>query len=807
MLNFFKPTSFRLRIIKVVLLACLAALVLLVVSINAIQSNLTKDKLVKELKVVGQIMGNRSIAALIFFDNQAASINLRTARFHDSIEGLCLYDTDGNYFSSYLKQSNKSLCNDTENTVSQAQLQMDEGSIHWQLPIYDAGEYIGHISVFANTDYLKQSQTSQLIAAGLTLAIAMLIAYLFAVRMLSTTLRPLEDLHETALAVADDSFSKKRAEKHSEDEIGHLVDSFNLMLDNLSYENQALLESESRFRTLAENAPIGIYMKTNEHQKLYVNKRWREITGLSSTCSEDKYVRNIELEHRDIFTNACRRVIRTVSPQVIEYQFNKEKDKQLTLMEYMAPLVDNETNDINGYIGSIVDMTELKSAQIELEKLAYYDPLTNLPNRRFFRDHLHFMLQAVRKNDSGLAVMMLDLDHFKKVNDSLGHDAGDELLIQIAKCIRNSVFEEDVVSRMGGDEFMLLLNNNDGGKTVEAIAERILAAIKQPISLFDHDLQVSASIGIATFPEDASSVEGLIKNADMALYKAKASGRNQFAFFSSELDSALKEAVRIENKLKNALMKNQFQIYIQPQIALADKSVFWGEALIRWIDKDDGFIPPDKFIPVAEESNLIVAIGNWVINEVCEIISTHQADLREIGIQGIAINLSAKQFFSNTLVADIHNIFDIHNIDPSMIEFEITESLVMEDAPKAVEIMRQIRTLGCRLSIDDFGTGYSSLAYLKKFPINSVKIDRSFITGIPADKNDVEISSAILAMAHNLGLEIVAEGVETTEHVDFLAKHRCEYAQGYLFAKPMPVKELLKIECDLYEVAMNQEPA
>ncbi len=793
-----KAKSFKVKLIKVVLAACISALILISISINIIEINLTKDKLIKDLTVIGQIIGNRSIAALVFFDNEAGELNLSSAKFNTSVEAACLYDSDGELFSSYVKQHNMQWCHASSSIENLIQIIENNNNIELKTAIIDENqEQLGHLVLFSNLEYVNQTQFYLLSVLSGSLFIALILASILASKMLRKTLKPLDDLHQTALSVVTDRFLATRAEKQYDDEVGQLVDSFNLMLDNLSEENDALVASESRFRTLSDHAPIGIYLKDTNLSTIYVNKCWLDITQQEEMCNGDTYLAAIDEQQQELYLDVLTKVKLSKSAQMVEYHYSRGKDgKPLMLMEYIAPLQHKQSGELTGYIGSVVDATELKNAQLELEKLAFYDPLTNLPNRRFFREHLHFMMQSVRKENTSLAVFMLDLDHFKKVNDSMGHDAGDELLIKLAERIRTQVFDEDVVSRMGGDEFMLLIKKEGNSATVEAIANRILISLQEPIVINQQPLSVSASIGVAFYPEDATTAEDLVKNADIALYKAKDSGRNQVMFFSAELDAELKERVRIENKLKLALVNNDFQIYIQPQYDLRCKRFIWGEALIRWIDEEDGFIPPDKFIPIAEETNLIVGIGEWVLNEVCSVMSNHADELNAVGIEGFAINLSARQFFSNKLISQIETAFTKYKINPEKIEFELTESLVMEDINKAIKVMKDIRSIGCKLSIDDCGTGYSSLSYLRQCPINAVKIDRSFITGIPSDKSDIEISAAIIAMAHKLGLETVAEGVETQAHFDFLVQQKCEYLQGYLLARPMPIHDIFQLNKD-----------
>ena len=385
---------------------------------------------------------------------------------------------------------------------------------------------------------------------------------------------------------------------------------------------------------------------------------------------------------------------------------------------------------------------------------------------------------------------MVDLDDFKKVNDSLGHDVGDALLVKIAAQLRDALYDGDVVSRMGGDEFMILLDNIEDPTRLENASKRILEALKASIQLNNHTVLVTGSIGAAIYPVDAKTPEELVRYADIALYNAKSKGGAKMSYYSQDLDRKIKEKLRIEQKLRSALKNDELDVFVQPQYIAESRTMFWGEALVRWIDDEDGFIPPDMFIPLAEENGLIHSVGKFVLETICKAIRDNAAEMELLGMQGISVNLSARQFFSEGFIDTITSTFKKYEIEPAKVEFELTESTVMDDVDQAIVVMEQIRALGCKLSIDDFGTGYSSLSYLKRFPITSLKIDRSFIRDIPDDKNDIEISCAIIAMAHNLGLTVVAEGVETEVQAQLLASYKCEYLQGYFLDKPMPIREL-----------------
>ena len=746
-----------------------------------------RTNMIQGLEVIANIIADRSAASLVFRDPSAARSNLSTARNKQGVEQLCLYDSSGKLFSGFNVLKDESICDSRQKLVSRAHLQEKNGKIWLKVPVTDQGDVLGHLTLISNTRELNKTQLLYAIALVAALFVSLLIALFTGQRFVGRVLAPMQELYKTSRVIAKNPLSNERAQKISNDEFGRVVDVFNSMLDAFSDENKALTVSENRFRSLSENSPVGVYLKTGKDDYEYINSTWSAITGLKGREIRS-FISCIDVRDRHSYLNGLERAHSTGMPQVIEYQYLSPEGDRKALMEYVSSV--DEEGVAPSYIGSLLDVTELKNAQVELEKLAFYDPLTQLPNRRFFRDHLEFSIARANKENKKIAVYMVDLDDFKKVNDSLGHDLGDALLVKIAAQLRDVLYDEDVVSRMGGDEFMILLDNIEDPTRLESASRRILSALQASVECNSNSVQVSGSIGAAIYPTDAKTPEELVRYADIALYNAKSKGGAKYSYYSQDLDRKIKEKLRIEQKLRAALEVGGLEVFIQPQYIASTRKVFWGEALIRWIDPEDGFIPPDQFIPLAEENGLIHQVGDFVLDSVCQLWRDREADFDALGIDGISVNLSGKQFFSENFIGTITDKFKKYDIDPKRIEFELTESTVMDDVDQAVVVMEAIRSLGCRLSIDDFGTGYSSLSYLKRFPITSLKIDRSFIRDIPEDKNDIEIACAIIAMAHNLGLTVVAEGVETDVQAKLLASYNCEYLQGYFFDRPIPFSEL-----------------
>jgi len=389
-----------------------------------------------------------------------------------------------------------------------------------------------------------------------------------------------------------------------------------------------------------------------------------------------------------------------------------------------------------------------------------------------------------------MALMFLDMDQFKRVNDTLGHDAGDILLKEVSNRLSNTVRENDTVSRIGGDEFTILLTDISSVQDVRAVAEKILRAMSKPIRVKGQDILTSVSIGITMTPDDSTDTNVLMKNADLAMYSAKEQGRNNFQFFSEEMNHSILEHLAIEKEINEAIERNQFTLFYQPKISLFDYRTTGIETLIRWQHPDKGIITPDNFIPVAEETGQIIDIGNWVLEQACRQISSLIRKNIMPADAKVAVNLSAKQFTDPDLAGRIRNVLEITEIPPRCLELEITESTLMDDVEEAIRIMQEIKSTGVSIAIDDFGTGYSSLSYIKRFPIDVLKVDRSFVMDIPDDKNDMAITAAVIAMAHKLDLNVVAEGVETDEQLQYLRLNNCDEGQGYLFSRPLSLGQL-----------------
>ncbi len=436
---------------------------------------------------------------------------------------------------------------------------------------------------------------------------------------------------------------------------------------------------------------------------------------------------------------------------------------------------------------SITHAIERKQIEQRLTLLAHFDSLTGLANREYFNLTIERTLAQAKRKNQTLGLMFLDLDHFKEINDTLGHLAGDKLLVCVAERLKSCVRSVDFIARLGGDEFVIILDDIQSPKTTMGIAEKILSSLSKAVAIGNQEIFISCSIGITFFPEDASNVNDLLKHADVAMYKAKNKGRNNFQFFTPELNAEVIQAMAIKNDLRGAIDRNELLLYYQPKFHVQENRIIGAEALLRWQHPSRGIVSPDQFIPIAEQSGLIIAIGQWVITEAMKQNKKWQEDLSPDF--GMAINLSVKQFQENGLVDFIVAELTQSSLDAACIELEITESLLMEKSHQEQEILSELSDKGFKISMDDFGTGYSSLSYLKRFTIDILKIDRSFIADVNSDPDAAEIVKAIIAMAHALKLTVVAEGVENEQQMDFLTRLNCNEIQGYLISKPIPALE------------------
>ncbi|MFT6286501.1 MAG: diguanylate cyclase (GGDEF)-like protein [Alcanivorax sp.] len=503
-------------------------------------------------------------------------------------------------------------------------------------------------------------------------------------------------------------------------------------------------------------------------------------------------------------------VLNSIIGGINTYKTKMDVDHQLLSMKVEERTV--QLSRRNDELNKAVDqVTQTKN---RLRELAYFDSLTSLPNRRLFTEQLNLLLRVSTRNKQPLALLFLDLDNFKRINDSLGHSAGDTLLQTVADRLSECIRDSDLlahfvgsdsridVSRLGGDEFTVVLNQVDSAESAGIVAQRLIDALTKPVEIDGHELVVTPSIGIAVAPRDATDVEGLLKAADIAMYHAKKAGKSSFLFYETDMDGASVDKLRLETDLRKAIELNQLVMHYQPQVDTRTGTVIGAEALIRWQHPQHGLIPPFKFIALAEELGLIGNLGEWGLREACREL----VEIRSLGLElsKVSVNVSALQFNSG-FIGQVAKALQDFKLEPGSIELELTEGIMMDDKEATIHALEQLKEMGIRLSIDDFGTGYSSLSYLSRFPLDELKIDRSFVVDIDKSENDASLVVAIIAMAKSMNLELVAEGVETLEQYHFLTRNGAGIIQGFIFSKPVPLAELKPLLIPAFYSAQIQQ--
>ncbi|PYQ31873.1 MAG: diguanylate cyclase [Acidobacteria bacterium] len=546
----------------------------------------------------------------------------------------------------------------------------------------------------------------------------------------------------------------------------------------------ALRESEIRYRLLFEQNAAGVCVSRLSGEIIDCNATFAAQLGyrrdqLIGEQMSRLFVRSEEsLELRMMLTNIG-------SLNSVEVEMRRADGTSLWVLKNLVLVGDNLTGVVHA---TVVDISDRKRAEEQIEFHAYHDVLTHLPNRKLFTDRLRHALTHAKRAGKSLAVMFIDLDHFKTINDTLGHTAGDELLLEMAKRLGECVREDDTVARLGGDEFTIILADLRQPEDALGVAQKILDAVQQPVSVGATPVVSSASIGIALYPVDGTDAESLLRNADSAMYRAKEAGRNTYQLCTQEMKSRAMERLSLESRLRAAIRDEKLMLAYQPQINLVTGDTIGVEALLRWHDAERGAIEPSAFIPIAEETRLIVPLGEWVLRTACK--QTKEWHMAGAGPLRIAVNLSARQFQQHDLVDMVRGVLEEVDLDPSFLELEITETTAMQNADVTVDVLRALRDIGVGISIDDFGMGYSSLNYLKRFPINAVKIDRAFVNDLATDEGDAAIVSAVIGMARTLRLRVVAEGVENAAQFAFLRSRKCDEAQGFYFSRPVGADEL-----------------
>jgi diguanylate cyclase (GGDEF)-like protein/PAS domain S-box-containing protein len=554
----------------------------------------------------------------------------------------------------------------------------------------------------------------------------------------------------------------------------------------------ALRESEARFRSLTTLSSDWYWEQDAEYRFVDMTSNIDRTTGVSALAHIGK--RHWELvvpNMTEADWAAHRAVVEAHRPFHNLELCGAAEDGSTHWASISGEPIFDRDGQFKGYRGIGKDITEQKRADDRIRHMAHYDALTGLPNRVLLYDRIAQLVAQAKRNDRVLALLFIDLDRFKNVNDSLGHQVGDRLLQAVAGRLKGCIRDMDTVARLGGDEFVVVLSDLNEPEDAGHVAQKVLESLAVRFRVETHDLHITPSVGICTYPHDGEGVETLMRSADTAMYHAKETGRNNYQFFTAAMNAAAQHRLALENDLRRALERSELSLHYQPQLDLKTEDIIGFEALVRWRHPERGMIPPAQFIPVAEETGLIDRLGEWVLQEAC----AQAAEWRKAGYSNlqVAVNVSARQFRRADMAGTVARVLKETGVPAARLELEITESVIIQQAEQAIVIFRDLNDMAVQLSIDDFGTGYSSLSYLKRFPIDKLKIDQAFVRDISTDPDDAAIVTAIIAMAHSLGLEVIAEGVETAEQLAFLKLLGCDKAQGYYFSKPIPAQEFASL--------------
>ena len=579
------------------------------------------------------------------------------------------------------------------------------------------------------------------------------------------------------------------------DEIGQVARSFDHMAEALHARDQALHESQAKLEKAQEVAHIGSWVFTPipVGGQLTWSRETCRIFGLT----EDRFDNRIETffamvhpEDLEAVKEANRAALAGDKSYDIEHRIVRP-DGSVHWVHEQADIVRDAAGEAVSMVGVVQDITERKISEERIQYLAYYDALTGLPNRALFMDRLQYAVIDADRRERLVGVMFLDVDRFKDVNDSLGHETGDQLLKAVAERLTVVVRKGDTVARLGGDEFTIILAGMAHVDDAAHVAQKVLEVFEQPFHVAQRELHMTASVGITLYPFDDSNFSHLLRNADIAMYRAKEAGRNTYQFYTAEMTAKANERLALKNDLQRALRQHEFSLVYQPIVSLREGRILGVEALLRWRHPERGLIAPDQFIGLAEETGFIVALGEWVLHAACQqCVVWHRRGFPELQM---AVNLSARQFRQAHLAGTVRTVLEQTGLDARRLELELTESVLLEHDETTAGSLRTLSNAGVSLVIDDFGIGYSSLSYLRRFPIRTLKIDRSFTRGIPTDPDSSAIAASIITLAHSLGMQVVAEGAETVEQLEFLRRQGCDAYQGFHFSKPLPPDDMERL--------------
>lgn len=731
------------------------------------------------LTTLADVVAHNIASAILFDDIGTANETLEALHADNSVLRVEVLDAEGGMFASYFNQDHKT---DWVHRIKFF------NEIVIERPVTQNSLRVGTIRIFADYDLVFEGVVLRVITNLLGLILAYILGYMFLRKMLKHIFAPIDLLTHAMGEIVDHEHYALRVKKTSTDELGKLTDGFNLMLSQIQYRDAKLRQSDQALSQTQE--AIALHDENLCYQ--YVNPAFMnlfgyhldDLIGKPFWLAPESSNKSAGPSQEEVFA-----IARDNGSFRGEVTLQTKSGKLLPIALHVSPIKD-VNNKITGYVSVSLDISDKKQAEEWIWQQANFDLVTGLPNRHMFHSRLAQEVEISQRASTSFALMFLDLDDFKEVNDSLGHDMGDLLLKEVGErligCLRSTdtVGRDGTVARLGGDEFTIILSHFTDIKKVDIVAQRILTMLAKPFQLGGDVVNISASVGITLYPEDAGDAETLIRNADQTMYDAKSKGRNTYSYFTRALQEAASQRREMTSDLRIAIQEKQFRVMYQPIVDLATNKIYKAEALLRWDHPKNGVISPADFIPVAEDTGLIVEIGNWVFFHVADQLAKWRTTI-DAHFQ-VSINKSPVQFYNRD---DKHlgwfKYLNQLGIPGSSLVVEITEGLMLDKNPEVSEKLLAFRDEGIQVAVDDFGTGYSSLSYLKKFDVDYIKIDQSFVQNLSIYSEDMILCEAIIVMAHKLGLKVIAEGVETMEQRDLLFAVGCDYGQGYLFSKPI----------------------